>query len=151
MIRGLLLVALCWSSTVLGNTLEPVENLQQLARQHPNKVVLLLISQPGCGFCQQITDDILQPMLISGDYDAHTVIREVEIYNARKLIDFFGRTVDATDFAKRYNAWATPTLLFLNGQGVSLAQKMVGYNTPDLYGYYVDESLSKARATNTAE
>lgn len=106
-----------------------------------NKVILVLVSQPNCSYCIQITEEILQPMIISGQYEESTVFSEVEINTGRTLKDHTGQIVDATDFARRYNAWATPTLLFLNGKGEEVSDKMVGINTLDLYGYYVDKSL----------
>jgi len=106
-----------------------------------SKVVLVLVSQPNCSYCTLITEEILQPMLISGHYDNTTVFSELEINTGRTIKDFSGIEIDATAFARRYNAWATPTLLFLNNKGEEIAEKMVGINTVDLYGYYVDKSL----------
>ncbi len=106
-----------------------------------SKVVLVLVSQPNCSYCIQITEEILKPMLISGHYDNTTVFSELEINTGRIIKDFSGIETDATAFAQRYNAWATPTLLFLNSKGEEIAEKMVGINTIDLYGYYVDKAL----------
>lgn len=135
--------------TFAGNKLEAVENLQQLFKQDDNRVLLLLVSQPGCHYCELIKEEILQPMQVSGKYDATTIIRVINIYAGVSLKDFSGGHVDATAFAKRYNAWATPTLLFLDRNGNQIAEKMVGINTPEFYGYYVDKSLSAAQASVT--
>lgn len=127
--------------------LETVENLQRLFKADDNRVLLLLVSQPGCHYCELIKEEILQPMHVSGKYDSTTIIRVVNIYAGESLKDFSGDHVDATTFAKRYNAWATPTLLFLDRNGNQIAEKMVGINTPEFYGYYVDKSLSAAQAS----
>lgn len=127
--------------------LETVENLQHLFEQDDNRVLLLLVSQPGCHYCELIKEEILQPMQVSGHYDASTIIRVINIYAGQSLKDFSGKQVDATAFAKRYDAWATPTLLFLDRNGNQIADKMVGINTPEFYGYYVDKSLSAAQAS----
>lgn len=107
------------------------------------KVVLMLVSQPNCSYCIQITEEILQPMLISGHYGSNTIFSELEINTGKTIHDFNGQQVDSTRFARRYNAWATPTLIFLDGEGNEIAEKMVGINTLELYGYYVDRSLKQ--------
>lgn len=135
-------------STAVANDVEPAFDLQRLySSAEDQRVLLLLVSQPGCHYCEQIREDILQPMLASGLYDKTTLIREIKIYAGKSLRDFNGKEVDATGFAKRYNAWATPTLLFLNRNGEEIAEKMVGINTPEFYGYYVDKSLETAQAS----
>ncbi|MGB0467695.1 MAG: thioredoxin family protein [Pontibacterium sp.] len=131
-----------WSAEV-----KTTDNLQQLYQSKADqRVLLLLVSQPGCSYCDLIKQEILEPMLVSGLYNDSTLIREIKI-NANQLIrDFDNHELDATNFANRYNAWATPTLLFLDKRGRELTDKMVGINTPELYGYYVDKALLKAQA-----
>lgn len=110
-----------------------------------NRVMLLLVSQPGCSYCEQIKEEILNPMVKSDHYKS-VLIREIKIHSTHSLRDFQGKRVDATLFAKRYDAWATPTLLFIDSKGNELAPKMIGINTPEFYGYYVDKNLDSAQA-----
>ncbi|MGH1460894.1 MAG: thioredoxin family protein [Neptuniibacter sp.] len=110
------------------------------------KVVLMLVSQPNCSYCVQITEEILRPMIISGHYESTTLFTELEINTGKKIKDFAGNTASANEFAKRYGAWATPTLLFLDWHGNQIAKKMIGINTPELYGYYVDQALKTAQS-----
>ena len=107
------------------------------------KVVLLLISQPNCEYCVQVKEEILKPMQLNQQYKNSTLFRRLEIYSDHQVTDFNGQLVNATEFAQRYNAWATPTLLFLDGIGNEIADKIVGVNTLDLYGFYVDKALSR--------
>ena len=149
--RALTILLLCCLLPLLpanaSGKLETVDNLQQLFKQDDHRVLLLLVSQPGCHYCELIKEEILQPMQVSGQYDTTTIIRVINIYAGESLKDFSGNHVDATAFAKRYDAWATPTLLFLDRNGNQIAEKMVGINTPEFYGYYVDKSLSTAQAS----
>lgn len=115
--------------------------------QGQKKVVLMLVSQPNCSYCVQITEEILRPMIISGNYDNHTLFSELEINTGKTIRDFKGSEVNATEFAQRYGAWATPTLLFLDEQGNQVADKIIGINTPELYGFYVDKALSQGFST----
>lgn len=129
---------------------QPAEDMQALYQnEEDSRVLLLLVSQPGCHYCDQIREEILEPMLASGLYEKTTLIREIKIYASKTMKDFGGKQVNTTRFAERYNAWATPTLLFLNRNGEEVADKMVGINTPEFYGYYVDKSLERAIAAAT--
>lgn len=149
MMRFLTLLLCLISPAVFAAGMPMAENLQQTYAKAghdqtgKDKVVLMLVSQPNCTYCLQISEEILKPMLISGDYKGTTVFSELEINTGKEITDFAGQAVDATKFARRYNAWATPTLLFLDGEGNEVAEKMVGINTLELYGYYVDRSINR--------
>lgn len=147
-----LLIAPLWlvmaiSCVAHAAQVQPAEDMQALYQDtQDSRVLLLLVSQPGCHYCDQIREEILEPMLASGLYTNTTLIREIKIYASKTLKDFGGKQVNATRFAERYDAWATPTLLFLDRNGEEVAEKMVGINTPEFYGYYVDKSLERAIA-----
>lgn len=140
-----LLATLLLLTASLPAAAEParLDNLQQLPEQ---QVLLLLVSQPGCTYCEQIKEEIIMPMIRSGLYDSHTLIRQIVINNDEYLIDYNGNRTSTTAFAHGYQAWATPTLLFLDNQGNELAPRMIGINTPEYYGYYVDRALEQSRA-----
>lgn len=135
------------SSVISASGLPIASDLQAEYRQSginnegQKKVVLMLVSQPNCSYCVQITEEILRPMIISGNYATNTLFSEIEINTGKSIKDFAGNSVNATEFAQRYGAWATPTLLFLDQRGKQVAQKIIGINTPELYGFYVDKAL----------
>lgn len=122
-------------------------NLQQDAQIAGNRFALILVSQPNCQYCELITREILMPMQLSGKYDKKLLFRKLNIFDdSNTIIDFNGNRVDATVFANRYNSAFTPTLLFVDpNDGKVLTDKMVGINTIDLYGFYVDRAVNKAR------
>ncbi len=113
------------------------------ARQY-GQIVLLEVSATYCGFCERLETEILQPMLLSGDYDACVKIRRISLDSAEGFRDFSGTSVTGGEFAQRYGAGLTPTLLFLDIDGSELTERMVGINTVEFYGYYLDESLKVA-------
>jgi len=86
----------------------------------------------------------LQPMQLSGDYDDRVLVRKVVIDQGSRIRDFDGTTVMAGKVADRYRVFVTPTLLFVDGQGRELAERMVGINTPELFGGYLDECIDTA-------
>ena len=107
--------------------------------------ILLVISSVECPYCQRLKDQVLEPMLQDPDYDGRVVVAELLVDEGETVLDFDGRRVWASDVAARYEAYVTPTLLFLDGQGRSVAERIVGFNTVELYGWYVDAAIDAAR------
>jgi len=109
-----------------------------------NKAILLLVSQEHCSYCIQIKREVIGPMLRSGDYKETLLIREITLDGVSTVIDFKGITRDNHNFVYDYKVSVTPTLLFLDGEGRELSEQMVGMQTPDMYYYYVDQSVQEA-------
>ncbi|MET0063518.1 MAG: thioredoxin fold domain-containing protein [Candidatus Thiodiazotropha endolucinida] len=131
-----------------GRKVTVVRDFTDLANKaRADKVpILLMVSQDHCPFCHKLKREILNPMLISGDYDERVVISELLIDVGDEVINFEGKSVDPGSIASRYNIWVTPTLLFLDHQGKEVHKRMLGVNTIELYGYYLDESLKDSLA-----
>lgn len=108
--------------------------------------ILLVVSQSFCPYCEQLEREILVPMLLSGEYRGRVIIRELLTDAGVTVRDFDGRSVEAADIAARYRAWITPTLLFLDERGREIVPRIRGFNTPSLYGYYVDAAIAQALA-----
>ena len=106
--------------------------------------ILLVVTQEHCPFCHRIKDEILLPMLISGEYDSRVLIRELLIDPGETTRDFQGRRRDAREFADDYKVWVTPTLLYLGPDGRELRPRILGINTMEMYGYYVDEGIEES-------
>ncbi|MCP4041587.1 MAG: thioredoxin fold domain-containing protein [Gammaproteobacteria bacterium] len=106
--------------------------------------IMLMFSQDHCPFCKTLKREILRPMLLSGEYVDRVIIRELFIDAGEVVRDFNGVEIEGFRVGKRYAIWLTPTLLFLDSQGKELTQRMLGINTVEMYGYYVDESLDAA-------
>jgi thioredoxin-related protein len=113
--------------------------------------ILLLISRSDCPYCELLKHEILRPMLISGDYDGRVLIRELLIDSELPVRDFDGRAVVPDALAKRYRARLTPTVLFLDDRGRELAERIIGINTVDFYGYYLDAAIDEAGAHLVAD
>jgi len=107
--------------------------------------VLLLFSADYCGFCARLTEEFLQPMRISGEYDDKVLIREVKIDSHRSMRDFQNRTVSPENLAYRYNISVTPTVLLVDAHGRELTQRMVGLGTLEFYGLYLDDAIEQAQ------
>ena len=108
--------------------------------------LLLVFSADYYEYCEQLEEQFLRPMLISGDYEDRVMIRLLKLGNGSSVRDFQGNEIATGDLANRYQVRVTPTMLFLNPQGRELAPRMVGINTPEFFGGYLDRSIDEAGA-----
>jgi thioredoxin-related protein len=106
--------------------------------------ILLVFSAQDCSYCEMLEEEFLRPMLLSGDYRDRIIIRKLLLDNGSRLTDFSGQRIDATRLSERYSITVTPTMLFLDEHGAELAQRMVGINTPELFGGYLDDCIETA-------
>jgi thioredoxin-related protein len=106
--------------------------------------ILLTFSAIDCPYCRQLEQDFLGPMLISGDYTDKVIIRRLILDNGSEATDFDGQRQPVTRIASRYKAWLTPTTVFLDSSGREVAGRIVGINTPELFGGYLDACIETA-------
>lgn len=120
-----------------------VADMQALLRQadRENKVILLEMSASYCGYCETLEEHIIKPMIRSGDYTDHVLIRKLDIDSRYPMKDVDGSTSSPAQIAYRLDVSLTPTLLFLDGEGNEVSERILGVNTLELYGAYVDEAL----------
>lgn len=145
----LLTVFLHGSATAVqtGKTIPEATDLRalaELARQH-KLPIMLMVSQDHCPYCVLLKNDILNPMMVSGDYTDRVIMAELIIDLGGTITDFDGNKVSPRDVAVRYKSTFSPTLLFLDENGRQVRKRMVGVNTIEMYGFYVDESIDAAR------
>jgi len=132
--------------------LTKVSDLTEAAVQSEAKElpILLMFSAPDCHYCRQLESEYLEPMLISGDYDNKVLIRKVSMSVGADIVDFDGDRRAVDHIAERYGVTVTPTVVFVGPEGHQLADKLVGYTSPDFYGGYldraIDTSLGRLRA-----
>jgi Thioredoxin-related protein len=107
--------------------------------------LLLAFRADYCGFCRRLETEHLEPMLRSGKYDSRILIRRFDISGNQTVIDFNGNKINAEEFAAKHQASLTPTLLFLNAEGNEVAERLLGYNSPDFYGAYLESAISTAQ------
>jgi len=131
---------------IMQHNLSKTINLQADGKLAKKRSIPLLVmfSQAECPFCLKLTEEILEPMLISGDYTDRVLIRELMIDSSNDIIDFSGNSVDPRTVFSRYLLYVTPTILLLDSKGEELAERQVGINTVEYYGYYLDEAIHEA-------
>jgi thioredoxin-related protein len=107
--------------------------------------ILLAFMAIECSYCELLEEEFLQPMLLGGEYRDKVIMRKLILDNGSRLIDFSGQRIDATRLSDHYRVFVTPTLLFVDEKGTELAERMVGINTPELFGGYLDDCIETAR------
>jgi len=104
--------------------------------------LVLLLSLPGCVYCELARRSYLIPLLADTGLQAW----QLNITNrSAPLIGFDGKPTTAERQAKAWKATFTPTVLFLGSQGQELAERLVGIAVPDFYGAYLEQRLATAR------
>lgn len=138
------LIILCHPQTSWAGSLVQSYSYQDDGKQlSSHQFMLILISRDDCSYCDLIREDILLPMERSNRYQTQLIIREHKLDSGQTLTDFNGQRISAKAFAARYQAHFTPTLLFLDRQGQALRPNQVGINTPEFYGYYLDQAIAE--------
>ena len=113
--------------------------------------LVLMFHAAHCPYCALMENDILSPMIKSQEYDKKVLIRKLQIDESREIKDFQGKVIEPSDFSDRYDAKLTPTLVFLDYKGNEKAEKMIGINTVELFGAYLDVEIDKLKSNIDAE
>jgi len=108
--------------------------------------IVLLVTSAECGYCELLKKDVLRPMQRSGALEEQAIVREMHLDAGGKIVDFDGEKVRARLFLRRYEVFATPTLLFLDKDGRPLHEPLVGFNGRDNYLPLLTSALTQSRA-----
>jgi len=141
------------SDNEIVSALMEESNFQQLSKIMKEKSLglVLMLHAEHCPYCKLMEDEILSPMVKSGEYDKKILIRKLQIDEERDVINFAGKTVKPSDISDKYNAHITPTLVFLDYLGNERIPQMVGINTVEMFGGYLDIEIDKLTKVLLAE
>ncbi|MEO8023833.1 hypothetical protein [Polaromonas sp.] len=108
------------------------------------EALVLLVSLPGCPYCEVVRRNYLLP----ARRDDRLHAWQLNITDrSTPLVGFDGKTTTAAAQIAAWKAGFTPTVLFLGPAGQELAERLVGLASLDFYGAYLDERLATARKT----
>ena len=124
---------------------EVVDLRQEAARMEAERLpLMLLVSLHHCPYCVRIKEEILGPMVKSGEYVDRVLIRELFIDAGSRVRDFAGREREGAAVADDYGVDLAPTLLFLDARGRELSKRLVGLYTVEMFPFYVEAALEEA-------
>lgn len=112
--------------------------------------VLIMFSTSHCGYCRQVEEDFLKPMLRNTEYEDKVLIRKIVLDSSKSLIDFKGKRSDPEELSDEYHVSMVPTLILFDASGKRLSDPIIGLANPYYYGgeldAAIDTSLLKIRA-----
>lgn len=108
--------------------------------------IVIFVSQYGCRFCAVLRKQVLFPMIRAGELVDRVIFRELSLDAGFTVTDFNGNDIGGRNFADRYAAVVTPTLLFLDARGAEIADKIVGIGNIEFYSFYFNQALESARS-----
>lgn len=118
---------------------------QQAVLAKKNRIPLLIeFSSPWCSYCETLEKEILEPMLISGSYRNRVIIRKLEVSDYNRLIDFDGQPQASLDWAMSMKVDLYPTLVFFNGEGKEISDRLVGIAVLEFVSDELEKRLVQA-------
>jgi thioredoxin-related protein len=106
---------------------------------------MLEFSRDDCPYCRKLEALFLLPMQRNAGYNDKILIRMISLDDYETVIDFAGQSLTTNEFAARYGISLTPTLLFMNADGVEISERLVGIWSEDFYGVFIDDRIDTAR------
>ena len=136
---GLILV------NIISLRADDVVNLKEIGNEaeERNLPIMLLFVDSDCDDCVTINEEVIGPMIISGDYKDKVIIQFINL-DEDKIIDFNGKESDVDRIANRYKLELTPTVSFVDEKGIEFVEPISGVSNLDYYGSLLDESIEKA-------
>jgi thioredoxin-related protein len=108
--------------------------------------ILILFDREDCPYCERALREHLVPMSHDAPWREDALFRQVEVDQARPVVDFDGSATTHRALAARYAATLTPTIVVVDAAGAPLAEPVVGLLTADFYGAYLEDALKKGLA-----
>ncbi len=126
------------------NTLLPLPtDLQAIARAaaRDGQPLVLMVSLPGCPWCELLRRNYLTPMRAEGLPAFEFMVND----RSSALRDFQGQSLSPEALARQWKVSMTPTLLFFGREGQEIAPRIEGVASADFIGAVIDERLAEAR------
>lgn len=134
------------ANAVHSAPLQEADDFAQLGKTIQEKKIPLLLAFEAehCNYCTRLKAEHLQPMNNNEGYQQRVLIRTIKLNSSDKIINFNGEETTPSQLSNKYKAFLTPTMLFLNDKGEEVAKRMLGYNSPDYFGLYLDQAIDAA-------
>jgi len=118
-----------------------VDAKESISKQAP---ILVLFKSEYCPYCVQVLEEFLMPMQRRPQYGGKVIFRQIDIGSSQKLINFNGKPISQSAFAKANEVWAVPTVVLFDAEGRVLT-KIIGLLTVDFYLAYLDNASTSHR------
>nr|CAA6804587.1 MAG: Thioredoxin-related protein [uncultured Thiotrichaceae bacterium] len=148
-IPALLLLVTAFSTPLHSAPLQEADNFEELGQimREKNIPLLLAFEAEHCNFCTRLKAEHLQPMNNNAGYTKRILIRTIQMDGGEEITGFNGEKTSPAKLSNKYKTFLTPTMLFLNDKGEEVTERMLGYNSPDYFGLYLDQAIDAAEKT----
>lgn len=126
---------------------QELQNLQQLAEEakQTGLPIMLMFGAEWCEFCEQLVEEVFNPMSMRGNYDGKVVLmRHVGVDEQQTIPGLGGEPIKKSEWAYALNADLTPTVIFLDGDGREVAPRIVGISNIHMYAGVIHRNLNIA-------
>lgn len=106
--------------------------------------ILMMFSMNHCGYCIQVEEDFLKPMLRNAEYNGKVIMRKVRIDSTETLRDFNDKVREPGEFSEDYNVSMVPTVVLVDAHGKRLAPSIIGLANAHYYGGELDEAIDSS-------
>lgn len=103
--------------------------------------ILLMFATEECEYCKRLESDVLGPLRLSGADPAQVIVRKVMLESYESIRDFSGIKRGAESFGDEKGVSVVPTVVLLDGKGLDLVPKIVGYQATGFYESYLNEAI----------
>ena len=104
--------------------------------------LVVLVSLPGCPFCERIRRAHLLPL----QREQGQGVVQLDLGAATSVIDFDGMQRSHDAVVRSWRVTLAPTVLMFDAAGAEIAERLVGAGLADFYAAYLDQRLQTARA-----
>lgn len=106
--------------------------------------IIIYATRKDCRFCRLLEQEVLSPLIRSGDYAGQFTLVSLPLDAPRALVKFAGKEISAGALASRYQLQLSPTLVFVSEDGSELAPRLTGYQGGAYYEHYLEQAIRKA-------
>lgn len=148
MTRFLLIVLLIfqtYSSQAAEHGITFIKDLEQDAKtaEQQGLMLIVLVTLPDCSVCEYVRTHHIEPMLRAGILNETAIVRELSLTGS-SFKDFNGEFIEPERFANRYKSNFSPSVLFLSARAEQLHEPVIGMESADFYGFYLDKAIKKS-------
>lgn len=130
-----------------NSPLKELSNLERLGKKARtnNLPIMLAVGAEFCEFCHILREEVLDPMALGGEYEGkYMYMRYFSIDDRFPIPGIDGKPMYKEKWAYQHNADLTPTVIFIDGEGKEVAEKIIGISNIELFSALIHSRLNQA-------
>ncbi len=108
--------------------------------------LLVIFTSSDCVYCERSMQDYLIPMQQNPQYAHKILIRRIQITDETRLTGWDGKPTTGKAYAASLNIKLTPTIIVFTPDGKQASDPIVGVDSEDYYGGYLDNAIDAGLA-----